>query len=184
METPLTDSPIIGPPAAPAAEASAHDCAREVLDVTPIVIQAIRFEMRSLRLTDLSVPQFRTLAYINRNPGASLSAAAEFIGLTLSSMSILVNGLVDRGLVERAVARDDRRRIHLTLTPEGKRLLTDSLHGTEERLAEMLGGLGAEERLTVVRALQYLRPIFLPRAQAPHRDDAANSTPAVLGETS
>jgi DNA-binding MarR family transcriptional regulator len=153
--------------------ASLQDCAREVLDVTPVVIQAIRFEMRSLRLTDLSVPQFRTLAYINRNPGASLSAAAEFIGLTLSSMSILVNGLVDRGLVERAVGQQDRRRIHLTLTQAGQTMLNEVLAGAEQRLAELLRPLSDEERLTIVRALELMRPIFQPRALAPLREEPA-----------
>ncbi|MGL4647847.1 MAG: MarR family winged helix-turn-helix transcriptional regulator [Caldilineaceae bacterium] len=158
--------------ASSAGATSLQTCAREVLDVPPVIIQAIRFEMRSLRLTDLSVPQFRTLAYISRNPGASLSAAAEFIGLTLSSMSILVNGLVDKGMVEREVGRQDRRRIHLTLTPGGKQLLTGILEGTEQRLADMLLPLSDEERLTIVRALELLRPIFQPRALAPRLDEA------------
>ncbi len=143
-----------------------QDCARELLDVTPIIIQAIRFEMRSQRLTDLSVPQFRTLAFINNNPGASLSAAAEFIGLTLSSMSILVNGLVERGFVARTVAREDRRRIHLTLEDEGAAMFAQVLQGTEQRLAELLHSLNGAERAIVLEALALLRPLFTPRAQS------------------
>jgi DNA-binding MarR family transcriptional regulator len=154
---------------------TSQDCAREILDVTPTIIQAIRFEMRSLRMVDLSVPQFRTLAYINRNPGASLSAAAEFIGLTLSSMSILVNGLVERGLVERKPGRNDRRRVQLSLTPSGAAMQTEVLHATEARLAEMCDGLSAAERATVVQALELLRPIFQVRAQAPVPEDKASS---------
>lgn len=154
---------------------TSQDCAREILDVTPTIIQAIRFEMRSLRVVDLSVPQFRTLAYINRNPGASLSAAAEFIGLTLSSMSILVNGLVERGLVERKPGRNDRRRVQLSLTPSGAAMQTEVLHATETRLAEMCDGLSAAERETVVQALELLRPIFQVRAQAPVPEDHPSS---------
>lgn len=144
-----------------------HECARDILDVTPVVIQAIRFEMRSQRLSDLTVPQFRTLSYINRNPGASLSAAAEFIGLTLSSMSILVNGLVDRGLVEREISSQDRRRIHLTLTATGQANHNAVLQGTEARLAAMVQHLSEAELGTVVQAMELLRPIFLPRSQSP-----------------
>jgi len=158
-----------------------QECAREVLDVTPIIIQAIRFEMRSLRKSDLSVPQFRTLSYIQRNPGASLSSAAEFIGLTLSSMSILVNGLVDRGLVRRATGKEDRRRVQLTLTHVGNALLTDVLHGTETRLAEVLSSLTADECNTVIRAMELLRPIFQPRAQTPPQE--TQSVDEALGPT-
>lgn len=156
-----------------------QNCAREILEVVPLVIQAIRFEMRSQRLTDLSVPQFRTLAYINRHPGASLSEATEFIGLTLSSMSILVNGLVERGYVEREVSNQDRRRIHLTLTAEGNQMLEGVRDGTESRLAELIAGLNSAERKTVYDALELLRPIFLPRSQAPARESEPEPALAV-----
>lgn len=62
---------------------SPRQCAHQILDVTPMILQAIRQEMRKSSSAELTVPQFRTLAFLNRNPGASLSAAAEFIGLTL-----------------------------------------------------------------------------------------------------
>ena len=126
----------------------AHECARQIFDVTPTVIQAIRFEMRSLRLTDLTVPQFRTLAFINNHPGASLSDAAEFIGLTLSSMSILVNGLVERGLVQREPGLADRRRVHLSLTDAGLIMFRNVRTGTQDRLAEMVGELSDEQQLS------------------------------------
>jgi DNA-binding MarR family transcriptional regulator len=145
----------------------AHECARQIFDVTPTVIQAIRFEMRSLKLTDLTVPQFRTLHYINNHPGASLSDAAEFIGLTLSSVSILVNGLVERGLVQREPGLADRRRIHLSLTGAGAVMLGNVRTGTQNRLAEMLGDLSDEQQRTIVQAMELLRPIFLPRSLAP-----------------
>jgi hypothetical protein len=44
------------------------------------------------------MPQFRTLAVIDRNANASLSDVTEHIGLTLPSMSKLVDGLVARKL--------------------------------------------------------------------------------------
>jgi hypothetical protein len=49
---------------------SIEDCARTILDVTPLIMQSIRSEMRSNRTPDLSVPQFRTLIYIRSHAGA------------------------------------------------------------------------------------------------------------------
>ena len=158
-----------------------QECAHEILDVVPTIIQTIRFEMRSLRLMDLTVPQFRTLAYVRRNPGASLSAAAEFIGLTLSSMSILVNGLVDRALVERVTSSQDRRRIRLTLTTEGEAMLESVLQGTEARLADMVRHLSDAERAVVLHALQLLRPIFLPGSLSPHEAQPARVLETTTG---
>ena len=145
------------------------ECAKAILEVTPNIIQAIRFEMRHARDYDLTVPQFRTMAYISRNPGASLSAASEFIGLTLSSMSILVNGLVERGLVDRETSSQDRRRVNLTLTKLGALNFGNVLRTTETRLAEVVTDLTDEERACVVEALELLRPLFLARALSPLR---------------
>lgn len=73
-------------------------------------MQAIRVEMRAERLHELSVPQFRTLAYIARQPGAVLRRGG-FIGMTLPSMSVLINGLVEDSLVLRQTSLLDRLRV-------------------------------------------------------------------------
>lgn len=155
---------------------SPRQCAHQILDVTPILLQAIRHEMRCLRTTDLTVPQFRTLSYLSHNPGASLSAVAEFIGLTLSSMSILVNALVDRNLVERATDSKDRRRVHLTVTQPGRSMLEKTLQATEAYLAEMVAGLSDSERTIIVEGLEILRPLFAPGATSPQHAATLEST--------
>jgi len=71
---------------------SLDECARQVLETVPLVMRTVRAEMRRRRTADLSVPQFRTLNFLNRQAGASLSQVAEHIGLTLPSMSLLVEG--------------------------------------------------------------------------------------------
>jgi DNA-binding MarR family transcriptional regulator len=130
------------------------------LDVTPTIIQALRVQMRAARQHDLSVPQFRTLAFLSRQPGSSLSAAAEFIGLTLPTMSVLIDGLVQRGLVDRLPDRTDRRRVLLSLTPAGELQHTQALEGAAAWLVEVLKPLDASERDAVMQALQVLRPLF------------------------
>ena len=50
---------------------------------------------------DLSVPQFRTLLFLRRHPGASLSEVAEHIGLTLPSISKMIDRLEARDLLAR-----------------------------------------------------------------------------------
>jgi DNA-binding MarR family transcriptional regulator len=135
-------------------------CAREILDVTPIVMQALRVQIRAQRQDDLSVPQFRTLAFLRRHPGSSLSAAAEFIGLTLPTMSVLIEGLVQRGFVNRTPDKLDRRRVLLTLTPEGERQHTRAVDGTAAWLVEVLEPLDEQQRRAIVAALEILRPLF------------------------
>ncbi|MCK6629584.1 MAG: MarR family transcriptional regulator [Anaerolineae bacterium] len=141
---------------------SVEECAQEVLEVTPLLMRAIRAEMRRQRAWDLSVPQFRTLAYLNYYAGASLSDAAEFIGLTLPSMSKLVDGLVARQLITREFSPDDRRRVRLALTPAGQACFQSAHEASQAYLARRLAQLPAEKRTIVTQAMQILRPLFTP----------------------
>jgi hypothetical protein len=43
-----------------------EESARKLLEVVPITMQDIRSEMRRRRTIDLTVPQFRALAFVNR----------------------------------------------------------------------------------------------------------------------
>jgi DNA-binding MarR family transcriptional regulator len=146
--------------------ASKDTCAHEVLEVVPLVMRTIRAEMRDHRAPDLSIPQFRTLSFLNRHEGASLSDVAEHIGLRLPSMSKLVDGLVERNLVKRETHPDDRRRMTLVLTARGRTMLQTALEGTRACLAERLASLPASERAIVAQAMRILHPLFASGLEA------------------
>jgi DNA-binding MarR family transcriptional regulator len=150
-----------------------EDCARHVLEVVPLVVRTLRATMRRHRGANLSVPQFRSLGFLSRQPGASLSAVAEHVGLTLPSMSKMIDGLVARRLVERAISTQDRRQVTLALSPLGRATLRTARARTQAHVAEMLGALSETQRATVIRAMEALRPVFEPGS----RSDIARRPP-------
>jgi DNA-binding MarR family transcriptional regulator len=135
-------------------------CAREVLDVVPLAMRAIRAQLRKHGAREVSVPNFRTLTYLNRHEGTSLSDVAEHIGLSLPSMSVLIDGLVIQGLVIRQTHPEDRRRVTLGLTDRGRTTLRKADKATARYLEEKLGQLSAAERATVIQGMQVLRQVF------------------------
>ena len=140
---------------------TADECAHELIEVIPEVMQTIRSHVRRQRGSDLSVLQIRVLAFLQHNPGAPLSAVAEHVGLTLPSMSTQVTGLVGRKLLHRATSRVDRRYITLTLTTSGAVLLASARASAQENLAQTLAGLTEAERAVVMQALELLRTAFI-----------------------
>jgi DNA-binding MarR family transcriptional regulator len=146
--------------------ASPDDCGRQVLEVVPLVMRAIRAEMRSHRASNISVPQFRGMAFLSRHEGASLSDVAEHVGLTLPSMSNMVDRLVDRGLVTRHTRAEDRRRLTLSLTRQGRTMLESARAATQSSLAARLAALSPSDRQAVRRAMELLRGAFTPGRQA------------------
>ncbi|MFN8595883.1 MAG: MarR family winged helix-turn-helix transcriptional regulator [Anaerolineae bacterium] len=145
---------------------SPDTCAQEMLEVVPSIMRTIRTEMRRHRAADLSVPQFRTLAFIDRGDQPSLSDVAEHIGLTLPSMSKIVDGLVARKLITRQTHPTDRRRLVLALTRSGQTALETSRKATRACLAEDLATLSDADRANIVRALETLRPLFAAKKEA------------------
>jgi DNA-binding MarR family transcriptional regulator len=147
--------------------ATPNEAGAELLEVVPQLMRAIRDQMRQHRVADLSVPEFRTLGFLNQHPGASLTAVADHIGLTLPAMSKMMDGLVARSLVKREREFDaiDRRCVTLALTTRGRTVLESARATTQAYLAEVLAALSPAERTTVMEAMRVLSPLFSPERE-------------------
>ncbi len=140
---------------------SLSDCSAQLLDVVPLIMRRIRREMRRHSMPGLSVTQFRTLIYLQRHPGTSLSDVADFLGLTMPSTSKLVDRLVVDKAVSRRIAQD-RRRISLSLTERGQTALELARLEARDKLADSLKALSPEDLATVTSALEILDKAFSP----------------------
>ena len=108
----------------------------------------------------MSVPQFRTLAYIGRNKGAALLDVAAHLGLTPPSTSKLVEGLVAAKLVTREIDHQDRRRVVLALTVAGQKRYDSARRKARDFLAGKLDHLGMEDRERIFEATRTLSALF------------------------
>lgn len=134
--------------------------ADELLEVIPLVMRTIRKEFRSQRGSGFSVPEFRSLAFINRNSGASLGELAEHLGVEAPTVSKLVDSLVQRGLVRREDDPEDRRRMRLSILPRGKTSIDKAYEHTRQFLAARLAHLDDDERRAILQTMQLLKTAF------------------------
>lgn len=123
---------------------------------------ARRFAERITEL-DLTPPQAGLLRAVAVRPGQSQQALAAHLGTPPTRLVALVDGLEERGVVERRRNPDDRRLHALHLTPAGEELLGEiarvaaahddavlaALDGTERAaLRALLARLAADQGLT------------------------------------
>lgn len=134
--------------------------AADLLDALPVVMNAIRDGMRRNIRDGLSVPQFRCLAFINRNPAASVSDVTAFLGVTMATTSAMVERLSSAGYVDVAVSATDRRRSELTASVSGKTLLKRMHDGAQADLARALAPLTAPQLSTLRKAASLLERSF------------------------
>ena len=148
---------------------SPQEAAHQLLEVIPVVMREIRTEMRSRRSPDLTVPQFRTLSFVNRNVGSSLLEVANHLGLTPPSTSRIVDGLIYRKMMTREDHPNDRRRVKLTVTQVGEQILQASRQDALTYLSAKLSNINADDRGAIVKAMNILQPIFTSDAKTTMR---------------
>jgi DNA-binding MarR family transcriptional regulator len=136
------------------------DCATELLEVVPLMMRVIRSKVRAHSSPELSIPQYRTLAFLGRNEGAMLGDVANFLTLTLSAASKLVDGLVNAKLVARQSDPNDRRKIALKLTSVGKAKYSAVRQGAIDFLTDRVDALSLEDRACIADAMQILQRAF------------------------
>jgi DNA-binding MarR family transcriptional regulator len=124
--------------------------------VGPSVESAIAGLARSFEVVlerqDLTIQKYRVLAYLAGNPG-SPSELAYRLTVQPPTVTRLVDGLVQRGLVERHVDEGDRRRSTIVLTRAGRHALTRANAAIREPMDRIARHLNDEQRAVAERGL-------------------------------
>ncbi|HEX5145904.1 MAG TPA: MarR family transcriptional regulator [Conexibacter sp.] len=95
---------------------------------------------------DLHLREFATLSIVDATPGLTqhdLAAAAE---IDASTLVATLDGLERRGLAERRILPQDRRKRAIHLTPAGEEALARGRASAAKLGRELFGALDAEER--------------------------------------
>ena len=99
------------------------------------ILQEVRVANRAVeQRLGISGAQLFVLEELARAPVDSLNELAARTATRHSSVSTVVARLVEGGLVARRVARDDARRVQLTVTPRARRLLQGAPPSAQARL--------------------------------------------------
>jgi DNA-binding MarR family transcriptional regulator len=111
----------------------------------PVLLRLARELRREARAEGVSPSQVTLLVAIKYAPGIGVKELAERERVSAPAMSRQVDRLVKAGFVTREASEDDRRRVGLTLTEAGRRVLRKVRSRRTVWLAQRLQKLSAEE---------------------------------------
>jgi DNA-binding MarR family transcriptional regulator len=105
---------------------------------------------------DMSTPQFKALLLISEEEGIRMRELARKMGGSFSNATVLVDRLVERGLVERLAEPQDRRVVLVRVSEEGRSLIDQLVTSWRTLSASLLENLDGEELAKVHEALSLL----------------------------
>jgi DNA-binding MarR family transcriptional regulator len=95
---------------------------------------------------NVSFPQFFLLAYLDQKEVLTMSAIAQKMGHTTAAASGLVARLENLAYVVRSVAREDRRKVMVCITPKGSALVRRIREEMVSNLIKLMGHLTPDEQ--------------------------------------
>ena len=126
----------------------------------PALLQVGRELRREARAVGVSPEQVSLLVAIKYAPGIGLRELAARERVSPPAMTKHVDRLERDGLVARTPSAEDRRRVGVSLTEEGQRVLRRVRSRRTAWLARRLRGLSPEELAAVEAAVEPLRRLL------------------------
>ena len=105
---------------------------------------------------DMSMQQLRAMYLLREEDEASVGRLAELFGMRLPAASLLADRLVRAGLVDRRDDPEDRRRVLLSLSRAGNRLVTELREGNYQPMRRWMGAMASEDLAALKRGLRAL----------------------------
>jgi DNA-binding MarR family transcriptional regulator len=125
-------------------------------ELRPVLLRLARELRKETEQLGVTSRQVTLLWLVRHHPGMSLRELAEEERISAPALSGHVDRLEKAGLLDRVRDAGDRRRVGLTLTEDGERLLRSVRARRTTWLADRLRGLDEDELAAVERAIEPL----------------------------
>lgn len=104
----------------------------------------------------LTIPQFEVLWFIGSSGGKSMESIASHLGVRPPSVTVLINNMVEGGLVRRESDVHDRRIIQIVLTEATKKKLHTLKNKKESVLNALLAKLSSTDKKELQRIISLM----------------------------
>ena len=135
-----------------------QDAAAEFLRIIPLVMRIMAADIRETH-PDINPANFGLLSILSKRTW-SLSELANKQMVSNPTMSKTITTLEERGWVQRQRSREDRRKVEITITRQGQKILNSVHRQMVERITQELEGLSAAQREQLNAGLNILHDVF------------------------
>lgn len=129
--------------------------ADQVLIALRRVIRATDLHSRQLiKTAQVTAPQLLLMQAIGRQGDAIIGQLAQEVSLSQATVTSILDRLEKRGLIYRQRSQQDKRKVHVHLTPEGESLLARAPTALQQQFVDRFDALADWEQSLILSALQ------------------------------
>jgi DNA-binding MarR family transcriptional regulator len=112
------------------------------------------------RNSGLEAAQYRVLGILMKTGPHPISEIGRMLYISKPYMTVLIDSLIKKGLIERGNDPGDRRVILITITSSGKKHLRRAFEIYKTDVKNLLAGLGNDDISQLCSSLENLQKIF------------------------
>jgi DNA-binding MarR family transcriptional regulator len=125
-----------------------------------IISRSMKDSVRYMKAAGLTWQQFGVLMRLYHHSGCGVSEIGKHMGITNAAASQLIDGLVEKGLLERIENPTDRRAKHISLSPQGHTFIEDGMkeryHWLDALSDKLSEALSPEQQQLILSAISTL----------------------------
>jgi DNA-binding MarR family transcriptional regulator len=135
----------------------------EVSQILPLIIRGVIKQQGDVwGLSKITMPQYICLDLIDHHQRLKMKDIASELNVSLPAATGLVNRLFSLGYVKRLSDKNDRRIIHITLTPKAKKIVSHVRTHRKEAFQKTFATLSSLEREQYLNILKKIKSSLYP----------------------
>ena len=111
-------------------------------------------------IVDLTAAQLHTMIMVNMRGKLSMNELSDMLGVSPPSTSVMVDKLVEKGILKRSQGDEDRRKVFVEISPRSVSIMTEVENAILQSFVELVEKIGPETAQKWDEVLEVVRPIL------------------------
>ncbi len=134
---------------------SPEEFGKRMVELMPRLMRGIaRHESNYLSKGKITLPQMWVLEHLSRRNNCPMNKLARSFGISRPAATGLMDRLIAQGLAKRADDPKDRRIVRVSITPKGKRIVSNIWEEKRRTFSAVFGKISENDRTAYLKILE------------------------------
>ena len=143
-----------------------HVFAERMVELIPQLMRGMsRHEHNSFTRGEITLPMLSAMECLAHQGACPMHSIAQLLDISRPAATGLINRLISQQAARREHDAKDRRIVRVTLTPKGRKMLTDIWRQKKRTLIDVFGQIAPAQRTQYLQTLEQVVSILAARSK-------------------